>query len=123
VSTDDLPLGGYPEVDLPDDFADSTPWSRARQEDTVVSPINRAEWMVKVGDGDRHRVAFGTVSGQPVGECDCKGYAYNDGWCAHLAAAFLAYVRQEIVVADLDRDLREENADLWRRYRRDGGDA
>jgi hypothetical protein len=111
-----MPLGGYPEVELPDDFGDSTSWQRAKNEQTQIEPINRAEWMVTVGDGDRHRVAFGTRSGQPVGECDCKGYTHH-GWCAHLAALFRAYVREEIVVADLDADLDEELAMLWRHYR------
>lgn len=118
----DVPLGGYPEIDLPDDFGETTSWQRARSEETRVEPLNRAEWMVRVGDGDRHRVAFGTRSGQPVGQCDCKGYTHHE-WCAHVAAVFLAYVRDDIVVADLDVDLAEENAMLWRQYRRDGGEA
>jgi hypothetical protein len=114
-------VGRYSEVELPDDFGDSTSWQRARDEETHVEPINRVEWMVRVGDGDRHRVVFGTRSGQPVGECDCKGYTHHE-WCAHLAAMMLGYVRQEIVVADLDADRDEELAMLWRQYRR-GGEA
>ena len=113
------PLGGWPTIDLPDDFGDSTSWQRARDEETTIEPINRAEWMVCVGDGDRHRVVFGTRSGTPVGECDCKGYIHHE-WCAHVAAIMLAYVREEIVVADLDTGLDEENAMLWRQYRRGG---
>jgi len=58
--------------------------------------------MVRVGDGDRHRVVFGTRSGQPVGECDCKGYRHHE-WCA-----------------DLDADPGEELAMLWRQYRQGG---
>jgi hypothetical protein len=114
-------VGDYSEVELPDDFGDTTSWQRARDEETRIEPINRAEWMVRVGDGDRHRVVFGTRSGQPVGECDCKGYTHHE-WCAHLAAMMLALVRQEIVVADLDDPIDEENAMLWRQYRR-GGEA
>ena len=112
----DRPLGGWPDVELPDDFAESTSWQRAKNEQTQIEPINRAEWMVRVGDGDRHRTVFGTRSGTPIGECGCKGYT-NHGWCAHVAAVFLAYVREEIVVADLDADLDEELAMLWRHYR------
>ena len=93
-------VGEYPAVELPEDFGDSTSWQRARDEETTIEPINRADWMVRVGDGDRHRVVFGTRSGTPVGECDCKGHTHH-GWCAHLAAMLLAYVREEIVVADL----------------------
>jgi hypothetical protein len=78
VSTDRV--GGYPALDLPDDFGDSTSWQRAREEETTIEPINRAEWMVRVGDGDRHRVAFGTRSGTVVAECPCKGYTHHD-WC------------------------------------------
>ena len=106
-------IGEFPAVELPEDFGDSTSWQRARDEETTIEPINRAEWMVGVGDGDRHRVVFGTRSGTPVGECDCKGPTRHE-WCAHLAAMLLAYVRKEIVVADRD----EELAMLWRQNRR-----
>jgi len=119
MSTDRV--GGYPALDLPDDFGSSTSWQRARDEETAIEPINRAEWMVRVGDGDRHRVVFGTRSGTVVAECPCKGYVHHD-WCAHVAAMMLAYVRDEVVVADLDADPDEELAMLWRQYRR-GGEA
>jgi len=113
-------VGGYPDFDLPDDFGDSTSWERAKEEETAIEPVNRAEWMVSVGDGDRHRVVFGTRSGTPVAECPCKGYTHHE-WCAHVAAMMLAYVRDEVVVADLDTDPDEELAMLWRQYRQGGG--
>ena len=53
--------------------------------------------MVPIGDGGRHRVVFGARSGTLVGECDCTGHSYH-GWCAHVAAVFLAYIRDEVVV-------------------------
>jgi hypothetical protein len=114
-------VGGSPDIELPDDFGASTSWQRARDEETHVEPINCAEWMVRVGDGDRHCVVFGTRSGTPVGECDCKGYAHHE-WFALLAAVFLASCRQEIVAADPDADPGEELAMLWRQYRQ-GGEA
>lgn len=119
MSTDRV--GGYPDLDLPDDFGDSTSWQRAKTEATKIEPINRAEWMVRVGDGDRHRVAFGTRSGIVVAECPCKGYTHHE-WCAHVAAMMLAYIRDDVDVADPDQPLDEENAMLWRQYRR-GGEA
>jgi hypothetical protein len=64
VSTD--PVGDYPEVELPDDFGDSTSWQRVKNEETRIEPTNRAEWMVRVDDGDRHRVVFGKCLGKNV---------------------------------------------------------
>jgi hypothetical protein len=120
----DRPLGGWPTIDLPDDFGDSTSWQRARDEESTVEPINRAEWMVRVGDGDRHRVVFGTRSGTPVGECDCKGYTHH-GWCAHLAAMLLAYGRSSPPAStrrtrccggSIGEVVRHERS-RWKRYR------
>lgn len=79
------PLGGYSEVELPDGFASSTSWERATEQEIDVSPVNRVEWMVRVGGGALHRVVFALKDGHPVGECDCLG-CKNRGWCAHVAA-------------------------------------
>ncbi|AUV82061.1 hypothetical protein C2R22_10715 [Salinigranum rubrum] len=113
------PLGGYPDVELPDGFASSTSWERAEREDADVSPVNRVEWMVRVGNGALHRVVFALDGGKPVGECDCLGYK-NRGWCTHVAAMYQRYVRQEIEVADVSEPVEAENARLWVKYRRGG---
>ena len=112
------PIGGYPDVDLPDAFGTSTPWRRASDQDVHVSPINRVEWMVRVGDGDLHRVAFALDDGHMIGECDCLGHHHNDNWCAHVAAMVRLYVRGRVDPADVSVPLEEENARLWRQYRK-----
>jgi hypothetical protein len=117
-----MSLAGYPRVELPDGFHTSTSWERAGDEEAVVDPINRAEFFVRVGDGDRHRVAFGLRDGEPVGECDCRGWTHHQ-WCAHVAHLYRRYVREDIVVSDLDADPNDELAALWRRYRRAGEDV
>ncbi|WP_380681062.1 hypothetical protein [Salinigranum sp. GCM10025319] len=113
------PLGGYSRVRLPDDFASSTPWERAKEQEVDVSPVNRVEWMVRVGDGALHRVVFALDDGYPIGECDCLGNKHRD-WCSHIAAMYQRYVRQEIVLADVSEPVDAENARLWVKYRRDG---
>jgi hypothetical protein len=113
------PLGGYSEVKLPDGFHSSTSWERAADQESDVTPVNRVEWMVRVGDGALHRVVFALNDGQPVGECDCLGHKTRD-WCAHIAAMYQLYVRQEIELADVSEPIESENARLWVKYRRGG---
>lgn len=113
-------VGGLEDVDLPEDFGQSTSWERAKNEPTKTARVGRAEWMVRVGDGDRHRVLFALEDGHMVGDCDCRGYQYH-AWCAHLAALVLAYVRQDVVPADVATPIDEEVDALWA-ARPDGGD-
>lgn len=115
-------IGALSGVELPEDFGTTTSWRRARDEDTSLSRVTRAEWMVRVGDGDLHRVEFALEEGHMLGECDCRGYRHRD-WCAHLAALVLAYVRDEIEPADLAIPVEDEVDALWARTGRDGGEA
>lgn len=120
MSTDE-PIGGLADVELPEDFGDgNTSWHRARTEETLVSRIGRAEWMVRVGDGDRHRVLFALDDEHMLGECDCRGYQHHD-WCAHLAALVRRYVRDEVTPADVSTPIDEEVHHLWTAVP-DGGD-
>jgi uncharacterized Zn finger protein len=108
-----MSLGSPPLLDLPDGFDSSSSWERAVTEDVTLGRLNRAEWLVQVGGGGRHRVVCATRSGEIVADCDCRGYQHHD-WCAHVAAVVRAYVRQDVTLADLDADPEEELDALWR---------
>lgn len=66
---------------------ETTSWERA---DGLAALIERAStygWRVSLPDGgDTHSVALADESGAYVGWCDCKGYEYNVGPCAHLCS-------------------------------------
>ncbi|MFC7069478.1 SWIM zinc finger family protein [Halobaculum lipolyticum] len=65
----------------------TTSWERA---DGLAALIERAStygWLVTLPGGtDAHSVALADESGAFVGWCDCKGYEFNVGPCAHLCA-------------------------------------
>ncbi len=49
--------------------------------------INDAERIVSLSDGDDyHRELRALKSHELVAECECQGYHYSDGWCAHVAS-------------------------------------
>lgn len=113
-------IGGMADVQLPDDWNQSTSWERAKSDDVLVNRVGRAEWMVRVGDGDLHRILFAIDDGETIGDCDCRGYEHRD-WCAHLAALLLQYVRSEIQPADVSTNVKDEVDALWS-SRPHGGD-
>lgn len=106
-------VGGVPTLDLPEEFGSSSSWQRAEQGEVTRNRLNRAEWMVRVGDGGLHRVVFALDDGHMQAECDCRGYEHRE-WCAHVAAMVLAYVRGVVEPADLSEPLSEEADRLWR---------
>jgi len=66
---------------------ETTSWERG---DGLAALIERAStygWRVTLPGGtDAHSVALADESGAFVGWCDCKGYEFNVGPCAHLCA-------------------------------------
>ncbi len=94
--SDDLPgtVSGPSTLSMPDDWTMSTAWQRAQQESDDGGAINDAERIVTLSDGDDyHRVLWALKSRTLVAECDCQGYHYNDGWCAHVASLWWQWVR------------------------------
>lgn len=60
-------------------------WRRADGLRALISRESRAGWRVTLPDGhDAHRVAFVRQGNDWFGRCDCRGYQYHDGPCAHL---------------------------------------
>lgn len=61
-------------------------WQRGDPDEALIESLNRFGWLVTLPDGDAHRCALAREHGAYVGWCDCNGYQYHDGPCAHLCA-------------------------------------
>lgn len=87
-------------ADAADEFADAatplefetecqrrtTSWQRAAPmaDDTEIQKLNRFTWTVRLPDGQRHVTALLRREDYFAGYCDCKGFEFNSGPCAHL---------------------------------------
>lgn len=87
-------------ADAADEFADaatpvdfetecqrrSTSWKRAAPmaDATEIRKLNRFTWAVRLPDGQTHVTALLHADDWMEGWCDCKGFEYNGGPCAHL---------------------------------------
>jgi len=103
--SDDQPsrVGGPPTLSMPDDWAVSTAWRRAQEEIDRGGPINDAERMVRLSDGEgSHRVTWALQARTLVAECDCAGWEYHGQWCAHVAALWWQWVRGRISVTHVE---------------------
>lgn len=94
-------VAGPDALIFPDDWPMSTSWRRVQDEETAVNPVNDAEYMVQVGDGDIHRTTAAVENGTLCCDCDCRGWEYRD-WCAHVAAIWWRWCRSETFVVDRD---------------------
>jgi len=66
-------------------------WSRSDPLHAVLRPTAGDTYEVKLPDGAFHQVRLQRDHGAWTGTCDCKGFEYNDGPCAHLCALRRAY--------------------------------
>ncbi|MFB6270600.1 MAG: SWIM zinc finger family protein [Halobacterium sp.] len=81
----------------------STSWERAAPmaDDTEIRALNRFAWTVQLPDGQRHVTALLRRQDWFEGWCDCRGFEYNDGPCAHLCTLRqAAFVHVETVEGD-----------------------
>ncbi|WP_353634619.1 SWIM zinc finger family protein [Halobacterium sp. NMX12-1] len=64
----------------------STSWARAAPmaDATEIRKLNSYAWAVRLPDGQRHVTALLRREDWFAGWCDCKGFTYNGGPCAHL---------------------------------------
>ena len=98
--------------------AESESWERADATAALIETVAWDCWRVLLPDGDEsHECHLHRDHGAFVGSCDCEGFQYHDGPCAHLCAvrkaAFgqVADTRGEPVrIHDLD-DVERERAD------------
>ncbi|WP_435062365.1 hypothetical protein [Halobaculum sp. EA56] len=104
MSTDDRALPDAAEVTVSDavsgdvlDFEAAmggTSWERADGLHALIERASTYGWRVTLpGGSDAHSVALADEHGAYVGWCDCDGFAFHDGPCAHLCtlrkAAFI----------------------------------
>ncbi|QCS43420.1 SWIM zinc finger family protein [Natrinema versiforme] len=77
--------------------ADTESWARADPREALIESFGRFGYKVTLRDGESvHYCALGLEDGEYIGRCDCKGWEYHDGPCAHLCtlrkAAFLELI-------------------------------
>lgn len=64
---------------------DSTSWERADPVAALIEAKSNQSWTVALPDGeDWHHVALIFDNGVYIGRCDCEGFEYHEGPCAHL---------------------------------------
>lgn len=114
------------------DRDDPTSWDRGDPVAALIEAKSDQSWTVSLPDGDDwHHVALIFDSGHYVGRCDCPGFEYHDGPCAHLCtirkADTIAYPDlngEPIEIERMDRAAGDELADQhddMERVRADGG--
>ena len=114
------------------DREDSDSWARADPAAALVEPKSEHAWIVSLPDGeDWHHVALVFDNGHYVGRCDCPGFEYHEGPCAHLCTIRKADVvgypdvnGNAISVERINRVAGDEMADQHddtERARADGG--
>jgi len=87
---------------FPDKWTLSTSWQRAQRESDRGGPINAAERMVWLSEGDdSHRVTWALTGRTLVADCDCRGYQYHQ-WCAHVARLWWRWSRGRLDVEHVD---------------------
>lgn len=60
-------------------------WDRSDPRDATLARLRWDTWAVALPDGDDAHIVTIRHEGQGyVGECDCKGYKFSSGPCAHL---------------------------------------
>jgi hypothetical protein len=59
-------------------------WERADPHAALVEQFGRYGYRVTLPGGSVHHLALGHESGVYEGRCDCRGFEYQDGPCAHL---------------------------------------
>lgn len=105
----------------------SESWERADPLKGTVAQLDWRWWAVFLPDGDMpHIVRLERERGAYLGFCDCKGFEYSDGPCAHLCtirkAEFLGIedAAGEVVrVANRDQARADHHVE---RARADGGE-
>jgi len=101
----------------------TTSWERAApmDDDTEIHRLNRYAWTVELPDGQPHVTALVRDEDWFEGWCDCQGFEYGDGPCAHLCTlrqgAFIS------VQADDGETVEVDDAAAAREPVTDGGEV
>jgi hypothetical protein len=100
----------------------TTSWERAAPmaDDTEIHRLNRFAWLVQLPDGSPHVTSLLRAGDWFEGWCDCQGFEYGDGPCAHLCTLRQgAYIHVE---TDEGERLQVEDVDDAREAVTDGGE-
>ncbi|MEE6208617.1 hypothetical protein U3A55_00385 [Salarchaeum sp. III] len=74
-----------PPLDFPRERDNETSsWTRADPDRALIERTSRYAYFVTLPDGHVHRCAYAVENGEYIGRCDCDGFRYHDGPCAHL---------------------------------------
>jgi len=88
----------------------STSWKRARPKEALIESFGRFGYKVTLRDGEEvHYCALGLEGGEYIGRCDCNGWKYHDGPCAHLCTLRKADFIGEIDVEAADGTPEDEH--------------
>ncbi|WP_058365739.1 SWIM zinc finger family protein [Haloparvum sedimenti] len=63
---------------------EETSWQRGEPRAASIKRASRIGWRVALPGGEPHTVALAIDGGEWTGYCDCKGFKFNAGPCAHL---------------------------------------
>ena len=104
------PTDGEP-VDFLEERDDETEsWTRADPREALIESFGRFGYRVTLRDGeDVHYCALGIDDGEYNGRCDCKGWQYHDGPCAHLCTLRKADFLEVIDVESTDGSPADEH--------------
>ncbi|ELZ12854.1 hypothetical protein C478_08013 [Natrinema thermotolerans DSM 11552] len=103
MSTFPKPTDGESIDFLEERDGDTESWARADPREALIESFGRFGYKVTLRDGESvHYCALGLEDGEYIGRCDCKGWEYHDGPCAHLCTLRKADFLELIDVASTD---------------------
>lgn len=96
--TDEAPV----TLDFSTACRDSDSFQRTEDYGMVVNPVGRFQFDVAITDSHNlHRVQMYVADHGLEGRCDCKGFKYSEGPCAHLWSVHKADTYGAVEVAPL----------------------
>jgi hypothetical protein len=110
-------MSAFPEptdgerVDFLEERDDRTEsWTRADPREALIESFGRFGYKVTLRDGENvHYCALGITDDEYIGRCDCKGWQYHDGPCAHLCTLRKADFLELIDVESTDTSPDDEH--------------
>lgn len=109
---------GPKPIQFPTGWTQTGSWRRAQSSPSTVGPISPETYRLMLGYpnsadiGEPYRVTFAILDGDLVVECACDSYHYRQ-WCAHVAHLWWRWVRDRLVVVDLDTGRSHRTPPVW----------
>lgn len=81
-------------------------WERAEPDAALLERQGWDTWLVTLPGGDVHELQLRRENGAYLGTCDCAGFEYHEGPCAHLCTVRKAdYIHSDDVTGERVRVL------------------